>query len=129
MPDRSTLFHTHPAYHSLQCCHHKWHTELPSGGELPLDAQRFFSPYALWTRLPSIASVVLENAVEDYVRTYAEVVDNSYSNTEYPIDETFLSEYLEYRIVKDPAKRLLVGAFGEEWTEKVLREVMFPSIS
>ena len=81
--------------------------------------------------MPSASSVVLEQALNDYTQTYAEHVHHDHSNpidhTD-PIDETFLKEYLDYRIVKDPAKRLLIGAFGEEWTEKALRDVMFPSI-
>lgn len=35
-------------------------------------------------------------------------------------------EYLDYRIAKDPAKFLLNSAFGRDWTERGLAEVMFP---
>ena len=149
------------------------------------ETQKFFSPYAVWTRLPapaptpvstesdsgssasgsgssssSSASVsvvggegevekggdnlmsVVGDAVDAYVRTYTSllsstVVSESSSHSSGSvsgesgsgsgsIDEDFLRQYLTYRTVKDPAKRLLVGAFGGEWTERVLREVMFP---
>ena len=166
------------------------------------ETQKFFSPYAVWTRLPapaptpvstesdsgssasgsgssssSSASVsvvggegevekggdnlmsVVGDAVDAYVRTYTSLLSStvmsghSESSTHSAsniagesgsrssssgsvsgesgsgsgsIDEDFLRQYLTYRTVKDPAKRLLVGAFGGEWTERVLREVMFP---
>ena len=37
-----------------------------------------------------------------------------------------METYLEYRAVNDPAKRLLTAAFGKEWTEAVLYQVLFP---
>ena len=149
------------------------------------ETQKFFSPYAVWTRLPAPAPApvstessssgsasaggssssssasgsvsvvggeggdnlmnVVGDAVDAYVRTYTSLLSStvisghsessshSASNSASgsgsgsgSIDEDFLRQYLTYRTVKDPAKRLLVGAFGGEWTERVLREVMFP---
>ena len=51
---------------------------------------------------------VVGNAVEAYVRTYTTLFNSSGSNSN-SISEDFLSQYLDYRIAKDPAKRLLIG--------------------
>ena len=90
------------------------------GGDLREETKKFFSPYAVWTRLPALESDddstsidegpmgIVGNAVEAYVRTYTTLFDSS-NNSNNSISEDFLSQYLEYRIDKDPAKRLLIG--------------------
>lgn len=40
--------------------------------------------------------------------------------------KAFLAEYLTYRIENDPAKNMLYGAFGKDWTTRALRTVIFP---
>ena len=127
--DRNMLFQTHPMYQSIASCHAKWQTKLPSGGDLPQEAQRYFSPYALWTRIANDSGslestddelpkekvpkddpwVVLGQALDKYVATYATQLTSGSSDFHSPMDEQFLQEYLTYRIEKDPAKRLLVG--------------------
>ena len=74
----------------------------------------------MWTRLPAQDSDdnstkinegpmgVVGNAVDAYVRTYTTLFNSSGSNSN-SISEDFLSQYLDYRIAKDPAKRLLIG--------------------
>jgi Ferredoxin-dependent bilin reductase len=165
-----------PAYKELSKYSSHWQESLPSGGEMPSEAQRYFSPYALWTRIPAptVSAAAggsasqagssdvhrpsnsegtpaavsrsseelmgdIRQSLDTFVRVYAKQLhsirqkrestssDNSLPHTEKGgDDESFLSDYLNYRIDKDPAKRLLVGAFGAEWTEASLREVMFP---
>ena len=131
--ERNELFQTHSTYQSIASCHAKWQTRLPSGGELPQEAQRYFSPFALWTRIPTTEPgreskndglekenlhhddpwVVLGQALEEYVAAYASQLTTLSSDTsvenEAPMDEQFLQDYLTYRIEKDPAKRLLIG--------------------
>ena len=41
-------------------------------------------------------------------------------------DENFIDNYLNYRIVNDPAKNMLYSAFGKNWTDYVLRNIIFP---
>ena len=36
--------------------------------------------------------------------------------------------YLKYRLENDPARPMLKALYGEEWTEKVLTEVLFPPL-
>ena len=131
--ERNLLFQTHPTYQSIATCHAKWQTKLPSGGDLPAEAQRYFSPYTLWTRIANDPSndgllkvyqeqddpwVVLGQALDEYVAAYAtQLTSLSRATTAVgeihaPMDEQFLQDYLTYRIEKDPAKRLLVGRYG-----------------
>lgn len=96
------------------------------------ETKRFFSPYAIWTRIPpdnqndsstsstssssssgggDLMSTVGE-CVEEYVRAYSDLLlqhSTTSSKQSSGISEDFLAEYLTYRIEKDPAKRLLVG--------------------
>lgn len=37
-------------------------------------------------------------------------------------------EYLKYRLENDPARPMLKALYGEEWTEKVLTQVLFPPL-
>ena len=74
---------------------------------------------------PGDTSMVLLESMRPYSSSSG-TVSGASGSCSGSIDEDFLRQYLTYRTVKDPAKRLLVGAFGGEWTERVLREVMFP---
>ena len=146
-------------YICISKMHEKWRDVFPSGGELPEDAKRYFSPYALWTRIPpskdpsrKVTStplmVSVGQALDDYVGCYAELMREELDNLTHTTSrvgsvdddsdqlrlqdsaqkEQFLMEYLDYRIEKDPAKRLLLSSFGEDWTNRVLKEVLFPKL-
>jgi phycoerythrobilin:ferredoxin oxidoreductase len=151
-------------YSPLKEVQNKFLSLLPSGGDFPEEAKRYFSPLSIWTRIPGSSSSsssssssdssvdsgsvsndpiqlmsIVGDALDSYVQEYATLLSKQnkriellelFSDTnivDYKIDELFLSEYLAYRTSKDPAKRLLVGAFGAEWTENVLETVMFPT--
>lgn len=144
-------------YSPLKEIQNKFLSLLPSGGDFPEEAKRYFSPLSIWTRIPgssnsnnnvdtgSVSSdpiqsmSIVGDALDAYVQEYATLLSKQnkriellelFSDTniaDYKIDESFLSEYLAYRTSKDPAKRLLVGAFGAEWTESVLETIMFPT--
>jgi len=104
---------------------------LPSGGNMPEAALKFFSPYALWTRIPPNDDRldVIANAVDTYVDAYASLL-----NDVKKIDDILLIKkrqenmktYLNYRIENDPAKNMLNGAFGIDWTKTVIKDVFFP---
>jgi phycoerythrobilin:ferredoxin oxidoreductase len=36
--------------------------------------------------------------------------------------------YIQYRLNNDPAKPMLKGLYGEEFTDRVLQEVLFPEL-
>ena len=49
-------------------------------------------------------------------------------STEQSVCTQFLREYIDYRVDNDPAHKLLCAAFGDAWTNEVLRTVVFPPI-
>jgi len=119
---------------------------LPWGGDIPPNAQRFFSPYALWTRLSgdeglSIVKKEVYKAFCDYFDLYLELlveVQGSWtmeetrdkSNGEFDAHETLQGhrEYLTYRQDNDPARPMLTRLYGEEWTEEAIGDVLFKMI-
>lgn len=126
--------------------------DLPWGGDVPEKARRFFSDGALWTRLGGpnnndddhvdpltiIRSKVYDRFVE-YLDLYLDVLraaeaaaaadddDGSVTTSEREIVEG-QTAYLDYRRENDPARPMLRGLYGEEWTERLINEVLFQPI-
>ena len=117
---------------------------LPWGGDIPEFARRFFSPYAVWTRLAGEEALpVVQNEVMsvfcDYVDLYADLMqriqcdinsgtltlDSKKGNPDAVQGQT---EYLNYRRDNDPARPMLKSLYGEEWTEKLIAEILFRNI-
>mmetsp|Transcript_6000 Transcript_6000/g.12282 ORF Transcript_6000/g.12282 Transcript_6000/m.12282 type:complete len:159 (+) Transcript_6000:691-1167(+) len=121
---------------------------LPWGGDIPPQAQRFFSPYALWTRLgdnDAIKTVetVVWDAFKEYVDLYFELMiavqedidsgllDAASNNIKEGADNRTWdgqNEYLEYRRLNDPARPMLQRLYGNDWAERVIGDVLFPEI-
>mmetsp|Transcript_28577 Transcript_28577/g.33893 ORF Transcript_28577/g.33893 Transcript_28577/m.33893 type:complete len:456 (+) Transcript_28577:163-1530(+) len=129
---------------------------LPWGGDIPPKAQRFFSPYALWTRLSdddggdglSIVQKEVYDAFCDYFDLYLEIltevqedwmISESRRNDEADdadidagkMKNTTLQghrEYLTYRQKNDPARPMLTRLYGKEWAEQAISEVLFKMI-
>mmetsp|Transcript_10418 Transcript_10418/g.22285 ORF Transcript_10418/g.22285 Transcript_10418/m.22285 type:complete len:366 (+) Transcript_10418:69-1166(+) len=121
---------------------------LPWGGDIPPQAQRFFSPYALWTRLgdnDAIKTVetVVWDAFKEYVDLYFELMiavqedidsgllDAASNNIKEGADNRIWdgqNEYLEYRRLNDPARPMLQRLYGNDWAERVIGDVLFPEI-
>ena len=114
---------------------------LPDGGSIPESASRFFSPFFLWSRLPTgdesdalIASAVLP-AFEDYLRGYLQLVADSSSSGSggggpQPEERLRIAcdaqlAYSRYRADEDPARPMLSRLFGEDFAERLIREVLF----
>ena len=121
--------------------------KLPWGGDIPLQAQRFFSPFALWTRLSGDDAVdkvntIVWDAFQDYLNLYMDfinevqkhvndgelMVDTSISEnsdrSNYVL--TGQSDYIDYRRANDPARPMLQRLYGDDWTERVIAEILFP---
>ena len=108
-------------------------TNLPSGGPLPEAATRYFSPYFLWSRLPTpdadaaILDAVLP-AFEDYLQGYLELVRAAQPladpSARSAVQDAQLS-YARYRAEEDPARPMLTRLFGEDFAERLIREVLF----
>ncbi|KAJ1420676.1 ferredoxin-dependent bilin reductase [Ochromonadaceae sp. CCMP2298] len=107
----------------------KWGAALPKGRPLPEDMQPYFSPLALWTQFPpqdTAASLfLLGGALSEYAKCYAELLGKSEWGDEGE-RRTSKAQYLQFRTDRDPARRVLAGAFGAAWTERLLSEAVFP---
>ena len=119
---------------ALEAAHARHSLRLPDGGPIPAEAQRFFSPCFLWTRLPlsdegnaAVRGPVF-GAFEDYLRGYLAMVaaaaplDDAAARAEVRAEQL---AYATYRAEKDPARGMLSRLFGAEFTERLIDEVLF----
>jgi phycoerythrobilin:ferredoxin oxidoreductase len=114
---------------------HQKHTAsgaLPWGGDIPEPAQRYFSPYAIWTRLKGPLDVIEDNvfpAFCDYVDLYFEYASSVCASDGDATEENEgQASYLNYRRTNDPARPMLQRLYGEEWTERLIETVLFKDI-
>lgn len=131
---------------------------LPWGGDIPAVAQRYFSPYAVWTRLGgssdddddgsalTVVQTEVWATVIDYVDLYIDLMTKVQQDIEAGLlhiktraqdDGASRSnedakqgqrDYLLYRRENDPARPMLKSLYGEEWTEKLIGDVLFKMI-
>ncbi len=125
--------HTKDVWEKLIPIHQKWKALFPYGGKIPNEAEKFFSPGFLWSRLPlnnnsdDIIDKILIPAFEDYINLYIEIVIQSEKVNQYRQDLILDGQrsYMQYRAKKDPARGMLSRFFGKEWTESYIHEVLF----
>ena len=112
-----------------------WHTKhvensFDWGGDLPLEAAKYFSPYGLWTRLTGpkgiyqIQTQVME-AFGEHLDLYLDMMMST-TTVSSSTSQSYQSEYLDYRLANDPARPMLKSLYGPAWTEQLLTEVLFP---
>ena len=127
----------------LRDLHTKYEKPLPWGGDIPPPAQRFFSPYALWTRLgdedamEKVQSKVYD-AFKDYIDVYIDLmksvqadVDSGKLEFEDDRDNHVVEgqyDYLNYRRTNDPARPMLKRLYGDDWAEHVIQSILFPEL-
>ena len=134
----------------------EWHQQYVQdtfawGGDIPEPAQKFFSPYTLWTRLNGEDAVgVIQGKVMEAFLAHQEIFlktiqtssssSSSSSSTDGDDDDdddgtagtsassvdNHQDEYLNYRRTNDPARPMLKSLYGPEWTERLIEEVLFP---
>lgn len=121
------------AEEALREVHAKYKALLPPlGGEIPEAARAFFSPYFLFVRAEDdglVQSVVFD-AFKAYFNIYLDLIEQA---RPVPVEEEGRREeireghkkYVTYRAVNDPARGMLTRMYGEEWTERVIYEVLF----
>jgi len=107
--------------------------QLPDGGPIPEAAAKYFSPYFLWSRLPTpesdavVADAVLQ-AFDDYLRAYLELVRDATpledEATRSAVRKAQLS-YARYRAEEDPARPMLTRLFGSDFAERLIHEALF----
>lgn len=111
---------------------------FPWGGDFPAAVQRYVSPHALWTRMTN--NVANNSTMEDplsriqnklptifeqHLDIYLDLLKRQ-DSVFTKCSDTWIREYLSYRLENDPARPMLKSLYGEEWTERVLRERLFP---
>lgn len=112
----------------------KWKSLLPVGGKLPEGSEAFFSSHGVWTRFPrdrvKAKLLFVEQAAYEFTDIYAQTLQSLHQDL---VDDSItalrkekIEKYLNYRRENDPAKRLLIAAFGKDWTNDVLSNVVFP---
>lgn len=125
--------HTTPVWERLLPIWEQWQTLLPSGGPIPAEAEPYFSPGFLWTRLPlgNDGDALIENAVFPAFVAYLDLYLQLVAEAQPVIDERHLEllagqrNYVAYRAEKDPARGMLGRFHGKEWTEAYIHGVLF----
>ena len=131
--DKGDVQHTQPVWDRLMPIFERWRDELPGGGPIPEEAEPYFSPAFLWTRLPlgqegdELINSVVNQAFKDYLSLYLELVEEAE-----PVQQARSMQLLEgqkrytsYRARKDPARGMLTRFYGSEWTEAYIHGVLF----
>jgi len=60
----------------LKFIHSNWQSKLPSGGDIPSEARRYFSPAFLWSRIPlgeegdKLISQIIKPAFDEYLNCF-----------------------------------------------------------
>ncbi len=130
---KTDFYHTQFVWERLLPLHDFWQKKLPSGGDIPLEAKKYFSPGFLWTRLPlgaesdEIISDVIFAAFQDYLNLYLDFVKVS---EEVSCKRSLQllegqKSYMRYRAKNDPARGMLTRFYGKEWTEQYIHKVLF----
>lgn len=119
------------------------------GGDMPEEVACYVSDYALWTRLVDTSSsevnksrssnsqfdpipkiqTDLWDAYKEHLDVYLQLLsafDAEKNDARESRNEQ--EPYIHYRLNNDPAKPMLKSLFGEEFTDRVLHEVLFPNI-
>lgn len=131
--DKADSEHTDPVWERLLPLFERWKAELPDGGPIPEEAQPYFSPAFLWTRIPlgadgdALIERVIRPAFSDYLQLYLDLVAKAQ-----PVDDKRAAHllsgqkrYTAYRAEKDPARGMLTRFYGGEWTESYIHGVLF----
>ena len=100
---------------------------------MPEEAQPFFAPGFLWTRLPlgkegdDLIQSVVRPAFNDYLDLYLELAASSERVNAERSDVLLQGQrkYTDYRAEKDPARGMLTRFHGSEWTEAYIHTVLF----
>ncbi|WP_288917117.1 phycoerythrobilin:ferredoxin oxidoreductase [uncultured Synechococcus sp.] len=130
---KNDAIHTQAVWEKLIPLHSQWSVHLPSGGPIPAEAEPFFSPGFLWTRIPlgaegdQLIQAAVMPAFISYLNLYLSLV-----NEACPVDKSRSEKLLEgqlryskYRALKDPARGMLSRFHGAEWTETYIHKVLF----
>ena len=130
---KDDLIHTKYVLGKLKSIHANWQSKLPSGGEIPLEARQYFSPGFLWSRIPlgaegdQLISQIIKPAFDDYLNFFLDLIANAKRISLERSSKVLNGQkkYMRYRAEKDPARGMLRGFFGNEWTERYINNILF----
>ena len=109
------------------------HSSLPLAERMSDDVARFFSPGVIWSKLPKdersdfLIANQLYNSFKEYLNLYLEILFES-KEANLVVQEELINgqnNYLKYRRDNDPARPMLSSLFGKEFTESLIKEVLF----
>lgn len=131
--DKSDDAHTRPVWDRLLPIFERWRSRLPDGGPIPEEAQPYFSPGFLWTRLPlgeegdELIATVVRPAFQEYLNLYLELASEAQPVSDNRRESLLAGQrrYTDYRAEKDPARGMLTRFYGSEWTEDYIHTVLF----
>ncbi len=105
-------------------------SRFPWGGDMPEAVQQYVSKYALWTRFGEDVLDPIERIQSHLLEAAREHLDIYVQSLSRPATKSLnrQTNYIEYRLANDPAKPMLKSLYGEEWTQRVLNEVLFPRL-
>ena len=125
--------HTQYVSSKLKSIHSNWQSKLPSGGEIPSEARKYFSSSFLWSRIPlgkdgdKLISQIIKPAFDDYLNFFLGLVSTAKLVSQ---ERSFMllngqKRYMRYRAEKDPARGMLRGFFRNQWTETYINNILF----
>ena len=125
--------HTKYVWNKLKPIHAKWQSLLPKGGKVPDEALEYFSPGFLWSRIPlgdegdQLINKIIKPAFNEYLKLYLNILIDA---REVTTERSLIildgqRKYMNYRAKKDPARGMLTGFFGNEWTENYINHILF----
>ena len=109
------------------------HSSLPLAQKMSADVARFFSPGLIWSKLPKeersdfLIANKLYNSFTKYLTLYLELLFES-EEADPELQKELINgqnNYLKFRRDKDPARPMLSSLFGKEFTESLIKEVLF----
>ena len=109
------------------------HSSLPIAEKMSADLTRFFSPGLIWSKLPKEerSDILIANELYDsfteYLKLYLEILFEI-KEANVNLQKELINgqnNYLQYRTDNDPARPMLSSLFGRDFTESLIREVLF----
>ena len=109
------------------------HSSLPLAQKMSEDVARFFSPGVIWSKLPKdersdfLIGNNLYPSFKEYLNLYLEILFES-KEANIDLQKQLIygqKNYLKYRRDNDPARPMLSSLFGKQFTESLIKEVLF----
>jgi Ferredoxin-dependent bilin reductase len=102
------------------------HPPLPSGGVLPDWCARWFSPYALYTRVPAERAAEAAERLLDFADAFVEIAAAPHSTGDPIAVRSAQDGYCASHRKDDRGLNLLRALFGAAWAERFVAEILFP---